>query len=128
MYEGPAEPAKEPHEGLTQWLLTGLPLLSLLDALRSAESTDLVRSLAERLLQELIEAEASAHTGAGLHERTETRTARRNGHRPGRGLPRPAPVAHRVPIHLPDATVRREALHFRAEAEGLRRRSVAAGW
>lgn len=31
-------------------------LLSLLDALRSSENGDLVRSLAERLLQELIEA------------------------------------------------------------------------
>jgi putative transposase len=57
-------------------------LLSLLDALRSSESGDLVRQVAERLLQELIEAEASAHIGAGLHERSETRTNQRNGHRP----------------------------------------------
>lgn len=57
-------------------------LLSLLDALRSSENSDLVRQLAERLLQELIEAEATAHIGAGPHERTETRTAQRNGHRP----------------------------------------------
>ena len=57
-------------------------LLSLLDALRSSESGDLVRSLAERLLQELIEAEATAHIGAGPHERTEARRTQRNGHRP----------------------------------------------
>jgi putative transposase len=57
-------------------------LLSLLDALRSSENGDLVRSLAERLLQELIEAEATAHIGAGPHERTDTRTNQRNGHRP----------------------------------------------
>jgi putative transposase len=56
-------------------------LLSLLDALRSSENGDLVRSLAERLLQELIEAEATAHIGAGPHERTEARTTQRNGHR-----------------------------------------------
>jgi putative transposase len=57
-------------------------LLTLLDALRSSENGDLVGSLAERLLQELIEAEASAHIGAGPNERTETRTNQRNGHRP----------------------------------------------
>jgi putative transposase len=57
-------------------------LLSLLDALRSSENGDLVRSVAERLLQELIEAEATARIGAGPHERTETRSAQRNGHRP----------------------------------------------
>ena len=57
-------------------------LLSLLDALRSSENTDLVRLLAERMLQELIEAEATAVIGAGPNERTETRTAQRNGHRP----------------------------------------------
>jgi putative transposase len=57
-------------------------LLSLLDALRSSENGDLVRSLAERLLRELIEAEATARIGAGPGERSETRTAQRNGHRP----------------------------------------------
>jgi transposase-like protein len=57
-------------------------LFYLVDALRSSDSGDLVRRLAERLLQELIEAEASAHIGAGPGERTETRTAQRNGHRP----------------------------------------------
>jgi putative transposase len=57
-------------------------LLTLLDALRSSENGDLVRSLAERLLQELIEAEATAHIGAGPHERSENRTNQRNGHRP----------------------------------------------
>lgn len=57
-------------------------LLTLLDALRSSESGDLVRQLAERLLQELIEAEATAHIGAGPNERSETRTNQRNGHRP----------------------------------------------
>jgi len=56
--------------------------LSLLDALRSSENGDLACSPVERLLQELIAAEASAHIGAGPHERTETRTNQRNGHRP----------------------------------------------
>lgn len=55
-------------------------LLPLRDALRSLESGDLVRQLAECLLQELIETEATAHIGAGLNERFETRTNQRNGH------------------------------------------------
>jgi putative transposase len=79
--EGPAEPAKEPqkesHNGSGQ-----SALLTLLDALRSSESGGLVRQLAERLLQELIEAEATVHIGAGPNERSETRTNQRNGHRP----------------------------------------------
>lgn len=40
-----------------------------------------MRSIAERMLQELIEAEASAAIGAQWNEHTDTRTAWRNGHR-----------------------------------------------
>ncbi|MFF4331462.1 IS256 family transposase [Streptomyces sp. NPDC001591] len=56
-------------------------LLRLLESLRSADGLELVREVAERLLQELIEAEATARIGAEWGERTETRTAWRNGHR-----------------------------------------------
>jgi putative transposase len=56
-------------------------LLRLLDALRSAEGLELVRGAAERMLQELIEAEATAKIGAEWNEHTHTRTAFRNGHR-----------------------------------------------
>jgi transposase-like protein len=56
-------------------------LLRLLESLRSADGLELVREVAERLLQELIEAEASARIGAEWGERTDTRTAHRNGHR-----------------------------------------------
>jgi putative transposase len=56
-------------------------LLRLLESLRSADGLELVRSVAERMLQELIEAEATSHIGAGWNEQTETRTAFRNGHR-----------------------------------------------
>ena len=38
-------------------------LLRLLESLRSAEELELVRSVAERMLQELIEAEAAAKIG-----------------------------------------------------------------
>ncbi|MEU9987828.1 transposase [Streptomyces sp. NPDC048045] len=40
-----------------------------------------VRSVAERMLQELIESEAAARIGAEWNEHTEARTAYRNGHR-----------------------------------------------
>ncbi|MEU1519883.1 transposase [Streptomyces sp. NPDC005811] len=56
-------------------------LLRLLESLRSADGLELVRSVAERMLQELIEAEASARIGAEWNEHTETRTNYRNGHR-----------------------------------------------
>ncbi|MFG2884040.1 transposase, partial [Streptomyces sp. NPDC048297] len=61
-------------------------LLRLLESLRSADGVELVRSVAERMLQELIEAEATARIGAGWNEHTDTRTALRTGHRaPGTG-------------------------------------------
>ncbi|GAA4998446.1 IS256-like element IS1553 family transposase [Yinghuangia aomiensis] len=56
-------------------------LLRLLESLRSADGLELVRSVAERMLQELIEAEAAAQIGAEWGERTEARTGYRNGHR-----------------------------------------------
>lgn len=56
-------------------------LLRLLESLRSADGLELVRGIAERMVQELIEAEATAVIGAGWNEHTDTRTALRNGHR-----------------------------------------------
>ncbi|WP_406209715.1 IS256 family transposase [Streptomyces sp. NBC_01017] len=56
-------------------------LIRLLESLRSSDGIELVRSVAERMLQELIEAEVSAHIGAGWNEHTASRTALRNGHR-----------------------------------------------
>ncbi len=56
-------------------------LLRLLESLRSADGLELVRSVAERMLQELIEAEATARIGAEWNEHTDSRTALRNGHR-----------------------------------------------
>jgi putative transposase len=52
-----------------------------MEALRSADGLELVRGAAERMLQELIEAEATARIGAEWNEHTETRTVFRNGHR-----------------------------------------------
>ncbi len=56
-------------------------LLRLLESLRSADGLELVRHVAERMLQELIEAEATVRIGAEWNEHTDTRTALRNGHR-----------------------------------------------
>lgn len=59
--------------------------LSELGAALTATDTKLSSSLAEILgvaIQELIEAELTAFIGAGPGERTPTRTAQRNGHRP----------------------------------------------
>ncbi|MFE7960539.1 transposase [Streptomyces sp. NPDC057413] len=56
-------------------------LLRLRESLRSADGLELVRGVAERLLQELIEAEAGVRFGAQWGEHPATRTAWRNGHR-----------------------------------------------
>jgi putative transposase len=62
--------------------LTESDLSDLLAALKAGEMTDTIRSSLEWILQQLIEAEATAVIGAGPHERSESRTAQRNGHRP----------------------------------------------
>src|SRR5213593_2769770 len=56
-------------------------LYRLIESLRSSDGLELVRSVAERMLQELIEAEAAAKIGAEWNEHTDTRTNYRNGHR-----------------------------------------------
>jgi putative transposase len=57
-------------------------LLEVLDALKAAEVDDRIRQAAETIYQALIEAELSSVIGAIPHQRTDTRTAHRNGHRP----------------------------------------------
>ena len=56
-------------------------LLALLDTLVHAEEGEVMRRLLGSALQDLIDAEASAHIGAQPHERTPERTTRRNGTR-----------------------------------------------
>ena len=53
----------------------------LLAHLGDGDSKDLFRTLLERGMQELIDAELTATIGAELHERTDTRTNQRNGGR-----------------------------------------------
>lgn len=56
-------------------------LLEVLDALKAADVGDRVRAAAETVYQALIEAELTDSIGAALHERSDARTAQRNGHR-----------------------------------------------
>ena len=57
-------------------------LLEVLEALKAADVDDRIRSAATTIYQALIEAELTAVIGAGPHERTDSRTAQRNGSRP----------------------------------------------
>jgi putative transposase len=57
-------------------------LLEVLDALKAAEVDDRIRQAAQTIYQALIEAELSSVIGAIPHQRTDARTAHRNGHRP----------------------------------------------
>jgi putative transposase len=61
----------------------------LLAHLGDGDSKDLFRTLLQRGMQELIDAELTATIGAELHERTDTRTNQRNGGR-SRTLSTPA--------------------------------------
>jgi putative transposase len=56
-------------------------LLEVLEVLKGAEVEDRIRQAAETIYQALIEAELTAVIGAHPHQRTESRTAMRNGHR-----------------------------------------------
>jgi putative transposase len=76
------EPAKDHVEEKGHAMaLDQSALLELLEALKLADVDDRIRSVTETLYQALIEAELTAVIGGGPHERTEARTAQRNGHR-----------------------------------------------
>ena len=56
-------------------------LLEMIEILRTADGGELMRRLLSGMLQAVVDAEATARIGAGLHERSETRTTQRNGTR-----------------------------------------------
>ena len=56
-------------------------IADLLDALRAGGDLDVIGESLALVLQALIDAEATQHIGAGRYERTDTRTAHRNGTR-----------------------------------------------
>jgi putative transposase len=62
--------------------LTESDLSDLLAAVQAGELTEKIRTSLAWVLQQLIEAELTATIGAGRHERTDSRVAQRNGHRP----------------------------------------------
>ena len=57
-------------------------LLGMLGQLKQTDVTDRIRSATYMLHQELIDAEAAAFIGAAPFERSDGRTAQRNGTRP----------------------------------------------
>jgi putative transposase len=57
-------------------------LLDVLEALKGADVEDRIKQAATTIYQALIEAELSSVIGADPHERSDARTAQRNGHRP----------------------------------------------
>lgn len=65
-------------------------LLGLVEALCAGDGGQMVRTLLQTALQWLIDAEASAHVGAGRYERSQARTTQRNGHRERGSAPPPA--------------------------------------
>ncbi len=62
--------------------LDNAALLEVLEAMQAAGVEDRVRTAAQTIYQALIDAELTAVIGAGPWERTEERTAQRNGSRP----------------------------------------------
>jgi putative transposase len=56
-------------------------LLEMVEMLRTADGGELMRRLLGGMLQAVVDAEAAAHIGAGLHERSDARTTQRNGTR-----------------------------------------------
>ena len=56
-------------------------LLELTEVLRTADGGELMRRLLGGMLQAVVDVEATAHIGAGVHERSDARTTQRNGTR-----------------------------------------------
>ena len=69
-------------EETTPITLSESAINEILFALDNGNRADLIRQLAELVMQDLIEAEATEHVGAERWERTLDRIAHRNGHRP----------------------------------------------
>ena len=69
--------------------LNQLALLELTEAMRTANDGKLMRTLLHTILQALVDAEATGHAGAGMHEQNDTRTTRRKRAPAPRWSPRP---------------------------------------
>jgi putative transposase len=62
--------------------LDNAALLDLLEAMQAGGVEDRIRTAAQTIYQALIDAELTAFVGAGPWERSEERSAQRNGYRP----------------------------------------------
>lgn len=73
--------------------------MAVLEAIRNGDlaSGDLLKEAVSRFVQELMEAEVSAQIGASRYERTEERTAQRNGYRSRRWDTSVGTVALQIP-------------------------------
>ena len=58
--------------------LNQLALLELTEAMRTADDGKLMRTLLHTILQALVDAEATGHIEAGMHEQNDTRTTQRS--------------------------------------------------
>jgi len=56
-------------------------LLELVEMLKTGDGAELMRRLLTTILQEMVDAEATAFVGAEPNQRTDTRTTQRNGTR-----------------------------------------------
>ena len=56
-------------------------LLEMIEMLRTADGGELMPRLLAEMLQAVVDAEATGHVGAAVHQRTEARTTQRNGTR-----------------------------------------------
>ena len=72
-------------------------LLEVLDALKASDSTDVIRHALQVMLQQLIDAEATAFIGAEPHERTEPGSPSATAPVPRRSPPRPVMSTSRSP-------------------------------
>ena len=72
-------------------------LLELLDVMRSADGGELMRRLLATIVQLLVDAEATAFVGAERHERSQTRTNRRNGTRDKLVATATGDIAEKIP-------------------------------
>lgn len=74
-------PSKELTKRIHAMTLNQSALLELTEALRTADDGQLMRTLLQTILQALVDAEATDHIGAGIHEQNQTRITQRNGTR-----------------------------------------------
>jgi putative transposase len=82
-------------------------LSELLDALHAGGDLDVIREGLALVLQALIEVEATQHIGARPYERTEQRTAHRNGSRSRLLSTKAGDVELRIPSCAGDRSSRR---------------------